>query len=142
VRSDRNPVPAARSRPDRYGPAPRAVTARGRRLRVALAIAGVVAAVAAVTAVWLVERPGVDAGVTRIRFVSAHRVDVTFEVHKPADATAVCVVRARDAHGVQTGYAQVTVGPTRESVVTTTYRLATRNRAVTGELAGCRLRSG
>jgi hypothetical protein len=116
------------------------MSGRGRRFRAALAVAGVVAAVAAVTAIWLVERPRVDAGVTRIRFVSAHRVDVTFEVHKPAGATAVCVVRARDAAGAQTGYAQVTVGPARDSVVTTTYRLATRQQAVTGELAGCRLR--
>jgi Domain of unknown function (DUF4307) len=127
--------PAA-ARPDRYG-----ATRRGPRRAVLRWLAAGALAVAVVVAglLWAASRPDAEATVTAIRFGAADHVDVTFEVRKPRDATAVCVVRARDASGAQTGYEQVRVGPARGSVVTVTHRLATKARAVTGEVPGCSL---
>ena len=132
-------VGGAASRPDRYGPANvrRGPVGRAVGVAVGLAVAVGVAALA-----WTASRPDVDAGVTAFRTVSDHRVDVTFEVRKPADRPALCVVRARDRHGAQTGYAQVRIGPARSSTVTVTKRLPTRERATTGEVGGCRLTGG
>jgi hypothetical protein len=124
---------------ERYGRPARATRPQLRRVLVA---AGLVAAVTAVALAWVVSRPAVDAGVTRISFVSDHRVDVTFEVHKSPGATATCVVRARDATGAQVGYATATVGPAARRAVTVTHRLSTRARAVTGEVVGCRVTAG
>jgi hypothetical protein len=132
-------VGPALARPDRYGRPPRRFGPAARRVAVGAALA---AAVAVVAVVWALSRPAVEAGVTAFRAVSDTRVDVTFEVHKPARDTAVCVVRARDSHGGQAGYAQVTIGPARASSVTVTTALRTTARATTGEVGGCRLRSG
>ncbi|MFL6139444.1 MAG: DUF4307 domain-containing protein [Frankiaceae bacterium] len=123
-------------RPDRYGTPRRSMRPAVRRW---LAVAGVALAVVVAGLAWAASRPGAEATVTAIRFGAEHHVDVTFEVRKPAGATAVCVVRARDASGAQTGYEQVRVGPAHRSVVTVTHRLATKDRAVTGEVAGCSL---
>jgi len=129
-------VPPTASRPDRYGRPARRVTPTLRRWLVA---AGLGLAVALTALFWIGSRSGVDAGVTRLAVVSDHRVDITFELHKAASATAVCVVRARDASGAQTGYAQVAVGPAGDDTVTLTHHLVTTRRAVTGEVTGCRL---
>jgi Domain of unknown function (DUF4307) len=136
------PVPGvgpAVARPDRYGRPPRRFGPAARRLAIA---AGLAAAVAVAAVAWALSRPAVEAGVTAFRPISDTRVDVTFEVHKPARETAVCVVRARDSSGRQAGYAQVTIGPARSSKVTLTKALATTSLATTGEVGGCRLRSG
>lgn len=62
-------------------------------------------------------------------------VTVKFEVHKPADRTAVCRVRARSSSGEEVGAADVTV-PVGASV-TMTYTLPTRDRPVSAEVPRC-----
>ena len=132
-------VPPVTRPVDRYGRPPRRLTPTLRRWLVA---GGLAVAVGLTALLWVGSRTGVDAGVTRLRVVSDHRVDITFEVHKAPTARAVCVVRARDANGAQTGYEEVTVGPTRRDTTTVTWPLRTRQRAVTGEVVGCRLAAG
>ena len=64
-------------------------------------------------------------------------VTVRFEVVKPADAAARCVVRARNEAGLEVGRAEVDV-PAGERRTVVTHVLRTRDRPVGGELAGCR----
>jgi hypothetical protein len=66
-------------------------------------------------------------------------VRVVFDVDKPAGATALCTVRARDRFGEEAGSALVTVGPSARRQQTVTYDLATRARANTGEITDCTL---
>lgn len=129
-----------RHRPsDRYGPPP----SRGRSWAT-YAVVGIVGliALAALLALALAKSlPPVSAGVTGYRVLSDSTVQVRFEVHKAPLAQAVCTVRARDRSGAETGRAEVTVGPRRDSrrITEVSYDLQTRSRAVDGELAGCRI---
>jgi hypothetical protein len=65
-------------------------------------------------------------------------VDLEFIVRLPAGGRAECVVRARNASGVEVGRATVAVsaGASPKRTVAT-YRLVTNGKPVTGELAGC-----
>jgi len=78
-----------------------------------------------------------SAEVTRFT-TSPSAVDIEFIVRLPDDGRAECVVRARDAAGIEIGRATVPVAagtdPTR---TVATYRLVTSGEPVTGELAGC-----
>lgn len=68
------------------------------------------------------------------------RVAMVIKVRKPADARAVCALRAQDRTRVDVGYALVTV-PAGNSEVTFTYQLATLAPAFLAELLGCSLNS-
>lgn len=83
--------------------------------------------------------PDVSYGVRA--FATAERsVRITFEVRKPADATAVCTLRARDRLGAEVGRRDVTLTATSGGGnVVRTETLSTSARPVTGEVNGCRL---
>jgi len=133
----RTPVP--RRPAERYGRPPNPA-----RVRTTYAVGAIVAlvAVGALLALALHKsRPAVAAGVTGFTVVSDSAVQVRFEVHKAPLAEAVCTVRARDRSGLEAGREEVTVGPRRDSrrVTSVTHDLATRSRAVSGELVGCHI---
>ncbi len=77
--------------------------------------------------------------VTAFTDITDNQVVVTFRVRLPEDGKAVCVVRARDETGAETGSEEITVtaGPDPGRTMVT-HRLVTRTRPVTGEVKGCR----
>jgi hypothetical protein len=117
----------------RYGLAP---TARWKRalgwLVALLLVAGVVGLG------WLISSPAVTYQLLLFRIDSPALVTMKFEVSRPADRTAVCVLRAQDFNHQDVGYATVTVPP-GAGVVQPTYPLATRAEAVNAEVLGCAL---
>jgi hypothetical protein len=62
-------------------------------------------------------------------------VTARFTVHKDAEATGSCRVRARDYSGAQVGYARVPVGRGRD--LTISYQLPTTGRAYVVDVLGC-----
>lgn len=64
------------------------------------------------------------------------RVDVTFEVRRPADLALTCVVRAQDGDRVDVGYATTEV-PAGTEYVQTTYQLRVLAPAAVVELLAC-----
>lgn len=113
----------------------------GSRRRTAAAVAALAALLLAVLVVVAVHNsaPTVSYGLLGYRPVSDRGVLIRFEVTKAADVAAVCVLRARDADGVETGRARVPV-PARAGGARRTersYLLATRARAITGEVQSC-----
>jgi uncharacterized protein (DUF2237 family) len=68
--------------------------------------------------------------------LSAERVDITFEVGKPNDIEALCVVRAQDRNRIDVGYAEVSI-PAGSEYEQMTYRLRTLAPAFTAELLTC-----
>lgn len=64
------------------------------------------------------------------------RVDITFEVRKPTDVTAVCVIRAQDSNRIDLGYQEVVV-PSGTGFEQITYSLRTLAPAFTAELLTC-----
>lgn len=117
----------------RYGLAP---TARWQRaagwVGAALFVAGVV------WIGWLLSSPAVTWQLVRFRVDSPALVTVQFEVSRPADRTAVCVLRAQDWTHQDVGYATVTIPP-GSGKVQPVYPLATRAGAVNAEVLGCGL---
>lgn len=65
------------------------------------------------------------------------QVVIQFRVNLPAGEPASCTVRARNRAGVEVGRAVVTVPPGQERHQVVTYRLATSERPVSGEVLGC-----
>jgi hypothetical protein len=61
-------------------------------------------------------------------------VTLTFEVHKPPEAGAVCTVLARGRGGVEVGRARVDMPPGTTRV---TYTLTTVSTPVTADVPGC-----
>ena len=81
--------------------------------------------------------PGVSGTVTAFTTTSEH-VDITFTVHRDEPGKhAMCLVRARSDSGAEVGRAEVPVAPD-DRQTRLTYRLATSDRPVTGEVIGCR----
>jgi Domain of unknown function (DUF4307) len=78
-----------------------------------------------------------DAELVRYTDVTDGQVVVHFRVNLPAGKSATCTVRARNRAGVEVGRAPVRVpaSPQRRPLVT--YRLATSERPVSGEIQGC-----
>jgi hypothetical protein len=132
-------APGPHRPPDRYG-----VPASGGRRLGTYVVTGIVAALALAALLTLAlhkSLPPVAAGLRGYDVVSDTAVRIRFEVHKAPLAEAVCTVRARDRSGAEAGRADVTVGPRRDSrrVTEVSFELATRARAVSGELTGCRI---
>ena len=67
-------------------------------------------------------------------------VDVTFDVIKDPDATAVCRLEALNAQYAVVGVAEVEVGPAPDRVVRRTEQVRTQERPVTGLVKTCSLR--
>ena len=126
---------APRRPPGRYDER-RALPAR-RLLLLGGGAAGLVALVAAYVLFARYTGRTATAAVLGFTVVSDTRVDVRFEVSKPASATTYCVVRARDNDGAQVGAASVRVGPASTGTIRQTYQLGTTGRANTGEVDGC-----
>ncbi|MDP9432803.1 MAG: DUF4307 domain-containing protein [Actinomycetota bacterium] len=123
----------------RYGPPP----SRGRRIALRIAV-GLLAAALTGFLVWIALRvatPEVRAVELGYQVLSDRQVEVRFEVFKPAGVRALCIVRARNRAGAETGRAQVPVGTAGDDDerVKVAYRLPTRNRAITGEVPSCTL---
>jgi hypothetical protein len=80
-----------------------------------------------------------SASVTGFTDITDKQVVITFMVRMPENATALCVLRARDTTGAEAGREEITVNagpdPSRTMV---THRLVTRNQPVTAEVPGCR----
>jgi hypothetical protein len=68
--------------------------------------------------------------------ISDSRLEVSLQVQKPADHPATCRVQAKDGRGGEVGYAEVRVAGGAN--VQLTYALATKGRAVTVDVLGCR----
>jgi Domain of unknown function (DUF4307) len=64
-------------------------------------------------------------------------VRVTFDVTKPKDATATCIVQAMDSGFGVVGTVRVRVGPSEHGVVRQTATVRTTNRATTGGVTSC-----
>jgi hypothetical protein len=75
--------------------------------------------------------------VVRVTDLNDTGVTVTFEVNKPAGQGAECTVQAHTRDGREVGKAVVAVPATAPDVSQITYRLATSQRPVTGEVPGC-----
>jgi uncharacterized protein DUF4307 len=78
-----------------------------------------------------------DTELVRYTDVSDSQVVIQFRVNLPTGKSATCAVRARNRAGVEVGRAEVRVPPDRAARPLLTYRLATRERPVNGEIQGC-----
>ena len=121
--------------PGRYGrrrePQPR------RRWVVAVAL-GLVIIVALAISVRLYRQygqPEYDPKLRRYFDVADNGISVEFEVRKPADKVATCIVRARDKSGLEVGSANVDAPVGAQVVVT--YRLATTARPFAVDVPRC-----
>jgi hypothetical protein len=78
-----------------------------------------------------------DTQLVRFTDVTDTQVVIQFRVNLPAGEAADCTVRARNRAGAQVGQARLRVPPDPEPRPLITYRLATSERPVTGEIRGC-----
>jgi len=81
--------------------------------------------------------PAVRGTLLGYEVTSDRAVEVRFEVWRRPGVTAQCVVRARNAEGVEVG-SRLIIIPAGERRVVRTEVLETRSRAVSGELKDCR----
>ena len=78
------------------------------------------------------------ATVTGYDVVDAGTIRVTLEVTRPRNRDAVCIVRAKDRTGAETGHAEVRVSADpSEKTTTVRYDLRTAARAVTAQVGRC-----
>jgi hypothetical protein len=80
--------------------------------------------------------PGVQTQLVTFTVTSATNVDVTFDVQRDGQLPTVCVLRARDVHHVDVGYARVQITPGR-SLLRINYPIATLAPATSAEVLGC-----
>ncbi len=125
------------SPPGRYGRAP---TPARRRLAVAA-----VALVAVLGLAW-VAWAGIGQGRADVRWSDVgfaiqgdSSVQVTYDVGKDPERTAVCSLRALDRNKTAVGIAEVRIGPSTERVTRRTDTVRTSAQAVTGVVRECRL---
>lgn len=117
----------------RYG-----LAATARWKRTAGWVVAAMLVVGVVWAGWLLSSPAVTWQLLLFRVDSPTLVTMRFEVSRPPDRTAVCVLRAQDWNHQDVGYATVTIPP-GAGLVQPTYPLATRASAVNAEVLGCAL---
>lgn len=65
------------------------------------------------------------------------RVEITFEVYKPAGEGAICRVRSRNVDGAEIGFAEVRIPADESTHVKATYTLAVTGEPNTGEVQRC-----
>lgn len=116
---------------DRYGfrKTPRAVL-----VVACLAIAGILA-FGGWTALRL-GNPAVQSKLLTWNARAPEHTDITFEIRRPAELDAECVLRVQDQTHHDVGYATVSV-PAGTSYVQETYSVATRAPGYAAELLGC-----
>ncbi len=78
-----------------------------------------------------------DTELVRYTDVTDSQVVVQFRVNLPAGKAAMCTVRARNRAGAEVGRAEIRVPPHGDPRPLIRYRLATRERPITGEILGC-----
>jgi hypothetical protein len=78
-----------------------------------------------------------DTQLVRYTDVTERQVVIQFRVNLPAGKAATCAVRARNRAGQEVGRAEVPVPPGADRHPVITYRLATTERPVSGEIQGC-----
>jgi hypothetical protein len=118
----------------RYGPPPRA-----RRRPLTIVALVVTAAVVLGWILWVVIDSRSPVHWTDVGFVivSDQQVNVTYDVHKDAGATATCTLRALDRGKGTVGTAEVVIGPSRSDVTRRTDTVRTSALAVTGFVRTC-----
>lgn len=121
----------------RYGP-PTRRRSRRRTIVVATALAGLVALVLG-WLVWVAVGRQSPVTATDIGFVipDDQHVQVTYEVVKKRELTAVCTLTALDAGKGTVGLATVRIGPATTEVTRHTDTVRTSAMAVTGFVKGC-----
>lgn len=87
---------------------------------------------------WQMSHPAIQGTVTSFNAATATSVIVTFEVDKPADKSATCVLVAVDGHGSVVGTASVPILSGRAKNVQT-YTLQTTTTANTVTVQTCKL---
>ncbi len=118
----------------RYGP-----PASRRTKIVFAAVLGAGWAIALGLLLWIAlhhSNPSVRGTLLGYEVTSDRSVEVRFEVWRKPDVTAQCVVRARNAEGVEVGSRVIKIPPGERQVVLTEV-LETRARAISGELLRC-----
>ena len=118
--------------------------ARSSRAQVVLSVVGALVGLAFAVALFRVLGPDTSAATQARGFdiTSDASVTVEFELARDPGEPATCVVRARGESGLEVGRRQFDVPPSRERSIVVREPLPTTERAVTGELVGCRLGSG
>jgi hypothetical protein len=121
---------------DRYG---RAASRRTRTIWIAAVAVVVVVAVGWFA--WAAYESRSSATGTDVGFdvLDNATVTVTFDVTKPQDKTATCVVQALDSGFDVVGTSRVQVGPADAGVVRRTATVRTTNRATTAQVTSCSL---
>jgi hypothetical protein len=123
--------------PGRYGPA-----AGGSR-RPAVVAAAVAAALLAVGWFAFVAfgpgNPGVHFMPVSYTVTDDSRVEVTFQLRKDPDRTAVCTVHALGGAFDEVGRLDVRIGPARAATTTVTAIVPTSERAQSGKVKACAL---
>lgn len=112
--------------------------------RTPVALVGVIVIIAAVGVVWLLWAALGHARQPKFQVlgyeITGRAVTVRFEVVKPADARVACVLRARDASGLEVARRQVMIEPGVDSARhVVTRRLVGTAVPVSGEVTGCRV---
>jgi len=73
------------------------------------------------------------------RVVDAAQIDVTYDVNKDPDRTAVCTLQAFDRDKATVGFVEVRVGPAEQRVVRDTATVRTAARPASAAVQGCTL---
>lgn len=118
----------------RYGADPEATERRTRRWY--LVCVGISLLVVAAVAVAYGLRSSVSGEVETFQVVSSSQVQIHLQVTKPADSSASCTVRSRDANGNEVGRVTVSI-PKAPSTYDTIVDLKTSGLGTTGELVSC-----
>ena len=116
---------------------------RSSRNQVVLSVVGALVGLAFAIALYRTVGPDTSAATQARGFevVSDASVVVEFELAREPGEPATCVVRARGESGLEVGRRQFDVPPSGQRSIVVREALPTTERAVTGELVGCRLGS-
>jgi hypothetical protein len=119
---------------DRYG---RSTSRRTRTLVIAAIAVVVLAAVGWFAWASYASRDSATGTDVGFHVIDDASITVTFDVTKPHQKTATCVVQALDSGFAVVGTARVQVGPADSGVVRRTATIRTTNRATTGQVSSC-----
>jgi hypothetical protein len=116
---------------ERYGIRPRSPVAVAGIVVLALAFVSLIGWIT-----WRLASASVQVQLVTFTVASDSRVDVTFDVQRKGQDQTTCVLRARDIHHVDVGYARFQITPGRDTL-RIRYPLATLARATSAEVLGC-----